>query len=152
MKLFLWVNHHFYRKSFFSFLVDLIGHKNRSGLCKAFGLTSLHYTTLFLVTSPFWPPALFCHHPSFTVSSIQSMCNNIYTNIYNIHKRWLAGTEGKLGCLLQSLKFYDNVFLSVYLTTLGTGKFSLKLNVQTFQPLIVMYRRSNFVYHHWVCT
>ena len=26
------------------------------------------------------------------------------------------------------------------------------LSVQMFQPLIVIYRRGNYVYHHWVCT
>ena len=28
----------------------------------------------------------------------------------------------------------------------------IKLSVQTFQPLIVIYRMGNFVYHHWGCT
>ena len=28
----------------------------------------------------------------------------------------------------------------------------IKLNVQTFQPLIIIYMRGNFVYHHWGCT
>ena len=54
-----------------------------------------------------------------------------------------------MGCLLhESPKFYNNVFLFVVLITLGT----FKLNVQTFQPLIVINRRVNFVYNHWECT
>ena len=28
----------------------------------------------------------------------------------------------------------------------------IKLSVQTFQPLILLYRRGNFVYHHWRST
>ena len=28
----------------------------------------------------------------------------------------------------------------------------IKLSGQTFQPLILIYRRGNFVYHHWECT
>ena len=28
----------------------------------------------------------------------------------------------------------------------------LKLIVQTFKPLIIIYRRCNFVYHYWGCT
>ena len=43
---------------------------------------------------------------------------------------------------------------SLCLTTLGKiliGWF-IKLRVQTFQLLIVIYRKGNFVYHHWRCT
>ena len=29
--------------------------------------------------------------------------------------------------------------------------FIIKLSVQTFQPLTVIYRRGNFIYHHWGC-
>ena len=39
----------------------------------------------------------------------------------------------------------NNVFLFVGLTTLGFGWF-IKLSVPTYQPLIVIYRRYNFVY------
>ena len=47
------------------------------------------------------------------------------------------------------------VFLFVGLTTMGTsmnfiGCF-ITLSVQTFQLLIVIYRRSNFVYHYRGC-
>ena len=28
----------------------------------------------------------------------------------------------------------------------------IKLSVQTFLPLILIFRRGNFVYHHWRCT
>ena len=48
----------------------------------------------------------------------------------------------------QSPKFYQNVSLLVRLTTLGY----LGLSVKTFQTLIVIYGRCNFVYHHWKCT
>ena len=51
--------------------------------------------------------------------------------------------------------FYNNVFFFVGLTTLGTfielwlvGS----LSFQTFQPLIVIYRRVNFVHHLFECT
>ena len=63
------------------------------------------------------------------------------------------GRKGTMGCLLhQSLKFYYDVFLFVDLTILNCqlsliGRF-IKMIVQTFQPLIVIYRRVNFVYHH----
>ena len=46
------------------------------------------------------------------------------------------------------------VIKKVLPTTLTTNNFSgligsfIKLNVQTFQPLILFYRRGNFVYHH----
>ena len=62
-----------------------------------------------------------------------------------------------MGCLLhESPKFHNTVFLFVGLTTLGTlmifciGWF-FNFGVQTFQPLILIYRSGNFVYHHWGC-
>ena len=55
-----------------------------------------------------------------------------------------------MGCLLhQSPKFYYNVLLFVVLTNLKILKW---LRVQTFQLLIVIYRRSNLVYYYWGCT
>ena len=52
--------------------------------------------------------------------------------------------------------FYNNVLLFVGLTTLGTLNLILiswfiKLSVQMFQPLILVYGRKNFVYNHWAC-
>ncbi len=61
-------------------------------------------------------------------------------------------------CLLHwSPKFYNNVFIFVSLTTLWTNTEFwlvglLSLSVQTFQQLILIYRRSNFVCHYWECT
>ena len=51
-------------------------------------------------------------------------------------------------------KFHCSVFLFVGFWDLYWIFICLfiKLSVQTFQPLIVIYRRENFVYHHWVCT
>ena len=55
-----------------------------------------------------------------------------------------------------SQKFNNNIFLFVVLPTLGTfiefGSLILKLSVQTFQPVFLIYRRSNFVNNHWWCT
>ena len=52
--------------------------------------------------------------------------------------------RGDNGCLLhQSPKFSNNVFLFVGFTTLGTFDWL----IQTFQPLISIYRSGNFVYH-----
>ena len=63
-----------------------------------------------------------------------------------------------MGCLSHySPKFYYNVFLFVGLSTVGTlvnftWIVQIISSVQMFQSLIVMYRRGNFVYHHWGCT
>ena len=57
--------------------------------------------------------------------------------------------KGTIGCLLhQSPKFYNNVFLFVGLTTLGILiVWFIKLSVNKFQPLSLIYRRGDFVYH-----
>ena len=49
----------------------------------------------------------------------------------------------------QSLIRWLNIFGDFYWIYVGMF---IKLSVQTFQPLNVMYRRSNFVYHLWRCT
>ena len=55
--------------------------------------------------------------------------------------------------VLGYFKFYNSVFLFISLITLGILiVWFIKLNVQTFQPLIVIYRGDNFVYHQWECT
>ena len=41
------------------------------------------------------------------------------------------------------------VFLFIGLTIWGPQRI---LIIQTFQPLILIYRRGTFVYHHWGCT
>ena len=48
-------------------------------------------------------------------------------------------------------KLYNNVFLFVSLPTLGTfiEFWLVDTLVQTFQLLIVIYRRGDFVYHYW---
>ena len=55
--------------------------------------------------------------------------------------------EGTLGCLLHKYpKFYNNDFLFVDLTTLGTYRILIGwLSVQTFLPKIVIWRCCNFV-------
>ena len=59
--------------------------------------------------------------------------------------------EGTMGCLLhQYPKFYNKVFLFFGLITIRTWV-NFDWLAQTFQPLIVIYRRGNFVYHHWEC-
>ena len=56
---------------------------------------------------------------------------------------------------LQSFKI--TFFLFVGLTTLQTFTYwiliswFIRLRVQTFQPIIIFYRRDNFVYCHWGC-
>ena len=63
-------------------------------------------------------------------------------------KKW------KWGCLLHwSTKFYKNVFLFISLTTLGTLiEFWLpgSLSWVLIQPLIVIVRRGDFLYHHFI--
>ena len=67
-----------------------------------------------------------------------------------------AGMEGTMGCLLHySPKFCNNGFLFVGLITLGTFfKILIVYYVKclTFQPLIVINRRCNFVWYDWVFT
>ena len=49
------------------------------------------------------------------------------------------------------LEVNNNIFLYVYVTTLIGC--SIKSSVQTFQPLVVIYRRGNFMYqNYWGCT
>ena len=57
------------------------------------------------------------------------------------------------------LKFYNHVFLFVHSKTLRTFidfnwlvNLVECLNISSFQPLILIYRRGNFVCHHWGCT
>ena len=63
-----------------------------------------------------------------------------------------------MGWLLhQTSKFYNNVFFIRRLYNFGDFYWILicwfnKLSVQTFQPLILICRKVNFVYHHWSCT
>ena len=60
--------------------------------------------------------------------------------------------EGTIGCFLhKSPKFYNNDFLLVGSSTLGTliNFDLLSSSVQTCQPLILSYRRGNFVYYYW---
>ena len=61
----------------------------------------------------------------------------------------LSREGGDIGLLITLV---PNFFLFVRLTTLGTFiEFSLvliKLSVLRFQPLIVIYRMGDFVYHH----
>ena len=62
-----------------------------------------------------------------------------------------------MGCLLHySPKFYNNVFMRWLDSFWDFLKILIhwfsKLSVQTFKPLIIIYRRCNFVYHYWGCT
>ena len=60
--------------------------------------------------------------------------------------------EGILECLLhQSPKFYIIYFIQQLWGLIDFDWF-IKLSVYMFKPLIVIYRRVNFVQHHWVCT
>ena len=69
-----------------------------------------------------------------------------------------GGSGQTLGRLLhQSPKFYTRqLFLFRWLNNFEDFYFFiywlLKLSVQTFQPLIVIYRRVYFGYHYWGCT
>ncbi len=59
--------------------------------------------------------------------------------------------EGTLGCLLhQSPKFYNKIkrFLIRWLINFGTF-IDFDGLVQRFLSQIIIYRRDNFVYHHW---
>ena len=59
--------------------------------------------------------------------------------------------ESKIGLLITLVLFHD-VFLFVGFVTLKTWiliGWSIKLSVQTFQALIEIEKRGNFVYHHW---
>ena len=59
-----------------------------------------------------------------------------------------------MGCLLhQSPKSYKKVFIFVGLTlTVIFICCFMKLSIQTFQSLFLIYRRGNFVYQHRVCS
>ena len=54
--------------------------------------------------------------------------SQIYKILKGVRIMFYAGRQGTLVCLLHQ---------------------SPKFSVKTFQPLIVIYRRGNFVYHHW---
>ena len=46
-------------------------------------------------------------------------------------------------------------FMTTFSYSLALGTFIsrfIKLSVKTFQPIIVIYRRANFVYYYWGCT
>ena len=65
-----------------------------------------------------------------------------------------AASEGTMGCLFTSPKSLIIMFSYRWLNNfywIVIGWF-IKLSVQTFQPLIVINRRDNFVYHYWECT
>ena len=67
----------------------------------------------------------------------------------------VSGREETLICLLhQSPKFYNvsySLAQQLWEFFLNFNWF-IKLSVQTFQPLIEIYRRGHFVYHHCGCT
>ena len=70
----------------------------------------------------------------------------------SIRNMFRSEKEGTMGCLFQSFKWW---FLIRWLYILGDfSKFWSVglLSVQTFQPLICIYSRGNFMYHHWGCT
>ena len=64
--------------------------------------------------------------------------------------RFIPQREWTMDCLLhQSLQFYNNVFLFVGFQLWGLLiSWFIKLSVKTIQPLILIYRRVYFVYHH----
>ena len=72
----------------------------------------------------------------------------------NTHNNFLKTTrEGGDNGLFIAL--VPKVFFFVGLTTLGTFvEFCqvIKSSDQMFQPLTVIYRGGNFVYHYWGCT
>ena len=81
-----------------------------------------------------------------------------YINIFAVYFD-CEDTSGRVGTfkfyLHWSPKFYDNIFLFVGLFTLATFIFDgwlINGSVQTFQPLIQIYKRCRFVYHYWECT
>ena len=72
-------------------------------------------------------------------------------------KSILSRERGKNGLFIALVpKFYNNLFLIVGLTTLRTlmnfDWLVNKINVQTVQPLIVIFKRDNFVNYHCVWT
>ena len=77
-------------------------------------------------------------------------CCNVNTRYY----RQAGRGERSMVCLLHySPKFYNmilnfwiNNFVEIVWIVIG---WFFKLSVQTFQPLFVIYRWDNFVYHHW---
>ena len=75
---------------------------------------------------------------------------NIYPYIYGCTQ----SETGQWAVYYTSPQSFIIVFLFVGFITLGTLVISvligclIKLSVLTFQPLILMYRRGNFVYHH----
>ena len=74
----------------------------------------------------------------------------------NIHKEYNMPERGDNGVFITLVPkvFFKNCFLILWLNNFEDfwgiliGWF-MKLSVQTFQPLISIYRRVNFVYHHW---
>ena len=66
-----------------------------------------------------------------------------YVDIKTV-KNLREGENGLFNTLVS--KFYNNVFLFVLIGWL------IKLSVRTFQPIILIYRKYNYVYHHWKCT
>ena len=105
---------------------------------------------------------LFCIEYLPGLDQVQYSLREGMARYYNSFKvsggaRLNSGREGTLSCLLhQSPNFNNNVYLFVGLTTFG-----LLLNLDwlvhyvdcpNFYPLIVIYRRVNFVYHYLGCT
>ena len=63
--------------------------------------------------------------------------------------------RGSLGLFITLVPQVLKFFLFFGLTTLGTFtefRWFIKLSVQTFQPLILIYKSCNLVCHHWGCT
>ena len=76
-------------------------------------------------------------------------------NINLLGKHQIREQSGdKMGCLLhQSPKFYNNAFLFVGLTTLGTFNWLIRyLEIYHVSTTILIYIRGNFLLHHWGCT
>ena len=72
----------------------------------------------------------------------------MYTNSYT--KASIISEWGDIGLFVKLLpKIFNPVFLFVNLTTLGTFinfDWLVHVSAQTFQPLVVIYRRDNFMY------
>ena len=76
------------------------------------------------------------------------VCESVCVCVFNKNDNTQENTELTLGWRLlhkSYTKFYNNVFLFVKILI----DWFIKLSVYTFQNLIVISRRGNFVYHHW---
>ena len=86
----------------------------------------------------------------FLLSVIRSK-KNLTCLVFNYHANG-PRQEGDIGLFIALV---PKIFLIHWLNNFGKWiliGWLIKFSVQTFQPLIVNYRRGNFVYHHWVCT